>query len=251
MVVTHLGDMPYGQQEMQEFAAHIELMEDSEAILEFTCARCRESGADGFSYHFTPIFESATSRNTFVWARHAPPELQTRYFSEGFREINPVPKLAQESGPLMTSRQARELGKHDAQAASFFQFFEEIGIEHWAGFHLFGPRARNALAALTFDKDFERLPVGTLTYIHSMLQAAHFRICAIIAETEREVSLSEREKEVLRGIGAGMSAQEVARKLQISPETVKTYTKRIYEKLETHDRVTATVRALKLGLVEL
>lgn len=236
---------------MQNFAAHIEQMEDSEAILEFVCDKCREAGADGFSYHFTPIFESATSRNTLVWARHAPSELQTRYFSEGFREINPVPKLAVERGPVMTSGKARELGKDDPMAEEFFRFFDEIGIEHWAGFHLFGPRARNALAALTFKKDFDELLPGTLTHIHSMLQAAHFRICAIIGSTEREVTLSEREKEVLKGIGTGKSAMEVARMLKISPETVKTYTKRIYDKLETHDRVTATVRALKLGLVEL
>ncbi|HBQ92986.1 MAG TPA: hypothetical protein DD795_09625, partial [Erythrobacter sp.] len=39
--------------------------------------------------------------------------------------------------------------------------------------------------------------------------------------------------------------------LDISPETVRTYTRRIFDKLDTNDRVTATVRALKLGLVEL
>ena len=52
-------------------------------------------------------------------------------------------------------------------------------------------------------------------------------------------------------MGRGKSAGDIAAILEISPETVRTYTRRVYDKLQTNDRVTATVRALKLGLIEL
>ena len=65
------------------------------------------------------------------------------------------------------------------------------------------------------------------------------------------VSLSEREREVLEWMGRGKSSVDIGTILDISPETVRTYTRRIFDKLDTNDRVTATVRALKLGLVEL
>ena len=43
----------------------------------------------------------------------------------------------------------------------------------------------------------------------------------------------------------------MGRVLDMWPETGRTYTRRSCDKLDTNDRVTATVRALKLGLVEL
>ncbi|HCI62629.1 MAG TPA: LuxR family transcriptional regulator, partial [Erythrobacter sp.] len=60
-----------------------------------------------------------------------------------------------------------------------------------------------------------------------------------------------REREVLEWMGRGKSSVDIGTILDISPETVRTYTRRIFDKLDTNDRVTATVRALKLGLVEL
>ena len=41
--------------------------------------------------------------------------------------------------------------------------------------------------------------------------------------------------------GAGQESGDIATILEISPETVRTYTRRIYDKLQTNDRVTATV----------
>ena len=42
----------------------------------------------------------------------------------------------------------------------------------------------------------------------------------------------------------------IATILDISPETAKTYSKRIYAKLDVSDRVGAVVKALRLGLVK-
>ncbi|HAV79983.1 MAG TPA: transcriptional regulator, partial [Erythrobacter sp.] len=87
--------------------------------------------------------------------------------------------------------------------------------------------------------------------IHSLLLAAHLQICKIMDGGRASVSLSEREREVLEWMGRGKSSVDIGTILDISPETVRTYTRRIFDKLDTNDRVTATVRALKLGLVEL
>ena len=236
---------------MVNFSAHIERMEDCEAILEYVYASCREETALWFSYHFTPIFESPTSKNTFVWARDYPLELQKKYFGEGYRAIDPVPQLTLDHGHILTWRKAMELGDYDERAKRYFDVFRELGIRNWAGFAVYGPRNREAFAALTFRDDPEEFESGRLTHIHTMLQTAHLRICKIIEKAEPEVALSEREREVLGWMGRGKSSGEIGSILEISPETVKTYVKRIYDKLETNDRVTATVRALKMGLVEL
>ena len=92
---------------------------------------------------------------------------------------------------------------------------------------------------------------GELQEVHSLLLAAHLQICKIMDGGRSSVSLSDREREVLEWMGRGKSSGDIATILEISPETVRTYTRRIYDKLQTNDRVTATVRALKLGLVDL
>lgn len=61
--------------------------------------------------------------------------------------------------------------------------------------------------------------------------------------------LSEREQEVLSLLVHGMSNQQMATKLCLSAETVKTHMRRIMEKLSVSDRTQAAVKAVKEGLV--
>ena len=61
--------------------------------------------------------------------------------------------------------------------------------------------------------------------------------------------LTTREQEVLHWMAQGLSAKEIARRLRISPETVKDHLVRIYEKLEARNRVEALERARSLGLL--
>ncbi len=64
-----------------------------------------------------------------------------------------------------------------------------------------------------------------------------------------EEPLSEREMEVLFLIASGLSNQEIARKLFISLNTVRTHTKNINSKLNVHSRTQAAARAKELKLI--
>jgi LuxR family maltose regulon positive regulatory protein len=61
--------------------------------------------------------------------------------------------------------------------------------------------------------------------------------------------ISERELEVLYLIAAGLSNREIADKLFISLNTVKTHTKNINSKLDVNSRIKAVARAKELGLL--
>jgi LuxR family maltose regulon positive regulatory protein len=61
--------------------------------------------------------------------------------------------------------------------------------------------------------------------------------------------ISERELEVLYLIAAGLSNREIADKLFISLNTVKTHTKNINSKLDVNSRIKAVARAKEMGLL--
>lgn len=62
-------------------------------------------------------------------------------------------------------------------------------------------------------------------------------------------NLSQRELEVLKLMVEGYSNPEIAEKLYLSPNTIKTHVRGIMNKLSVDDRVQAAVVALRSGLV--
>jgi len=72
------------------------------------------------------------------------------------------------------------------------------------------------------------------------------KAAAAATKTANELSeLSEREQQVLDLLAQGLIYKEIADKLQISYETVHTYIRRIYEKLQVRTRTEAVAKFLQ------
>jgi DNA-binding CsgD family transcriptional regulator len=63
------------------------------------------------------------------------------------------------------------------------------------------------------------------------------------------LGISPRELEVLQALAAGLANKEIARQLEVSPNTVKTHVARLFEKLGAQRRTEAIRKARELGLV--
>ncbi|MFF0476247.1 response regulator [Streptomyces sp. NPDC004284] len=71
----------------------------------------------------------------------------------------------------------------------------------------------------------------------------------VAARTERLAALTAREREVLVLVAGGLSNDEIAERLDVSPLTVKTHVNRTMAKLGARDRAQLVVTAYESGLV--
>ena len=71
----------------------------------------------------------------------------------------------------------------------------------------------------------------------------------IDAQAPLRLGISGRELEVLEHLAAGRSNKEIAQRLAVSPNTVKTHVARLFEKLGARRRTQAILRARELGVL--
>lgn len=87
------------------------------------------------------------------------------------------------------------------------------------------------------------------TYARSLLDAVY--VAADMADVKRALiePLSDREMEVLRLLRSDLAGPEIARRLVVSLNTMRTHTQHIYSKLGVNDRRAAVRRAEELDLL--
>jgi two-component system, NarL family, response regulator LiaR len=66
--------------------------------------------------------------------------------------------------------------------------------------------------------------------------------------TKNNLGISKREFDVLVLLSEGFSNQEIADKLFVSTNTVKTHNQRLFEKLDVKNRIEAIIRAKEIGI---
>ena len=85
------------------------------------------------------------------------------------------------------------------------------------------------------------------TYVDPRLRSALLSPKA----TQRQPSLSNREREIMSLLAEGLTGEEVADRLFLSAETVKTHVRNAMNKLEARNRVHAIAIALRQGEIAL
>ena len=106
--------------------------------------------------------------------------------------------------------------------------FTALGI--WLAMKL----ARPKIQTVVVEKEVYKIPAHDLT--------------VNVHEAEK-LGLSKRELEVLQLIAEGLSNQEIAARLFVSLNTIKTHSSRIFEKLDVKRRTQAIEKAKRLNLI--
>lgn len=196
---------------------------------------------------------------------HASAGTATRFYSWGFdeqwvreyrqaiaAETDDIPDQIMEKGrPVLWAESKSDLGissKNSAIAESFFRYHDDDGVS----IPLFGPYGYQVLLSLAFDTRLDHIDDPRIAQITDIGTIAHRRYAELFrAETLPKWPLSAREQQVLLQMANGQSNKQSARHLGISPNSIDTYQRRIYQKLGVDDRTEAVVRGLSMGLIKL
>jgi DNA-binding NarL/FixJ family response regulator len=82
-----------------------------------------------------------------------------------------------------------------------------------------------------------------------LFQRAPAQPFAVNERALESLGISGREREVLALLAAGRSNKEIARQLEVSPNTVKTHVAKLFGKLSVRRRTEAIARARELGIL--
>lgn len=88
-------------------------------------------------------------------------------------------------------------------------------------------------------------PVATQSIFQTIASGAN------VADDLIEMPLTDRELEVLRLAAQGRSNREIASDVDLSPRTVQTHLRNIFDKLEVASRTEAVIHALRAGWLDL
>lgn len=86
-------------------------------------------------------------------------------------------------------------------------------------------------------------------YVGTVLAAGEAQAASLPGMAELVEPLTDRELEVLRLLGAGLSNRQIAEQLVVSLGTAKSHIHHIFGKLEVSSRAQASARARELGLI--
>jgi DNA-binding NarL/FixJ family response regulator len=93
--------------------------------------------------------------------------------------------------------------------------------------------------------------LDTIRAVHAGRKAMSPALAADLAERFGEEGLTVKEIEVLRLIAEGHANKEIAARLGITEETVKSRVKNILSKLDANDRTHAAIIGVKRGIITL
>lgn len=209
-------------------------------------------GADRSSYHANPSYSPLTSSDTLVIQRGFPVKWIERYQQLDFRAHDPVSDFVMASGITMSWQTAIEQQDLTTAQTGFVEEMRSHGLCYGVGSPLFGPKGMEAYTAIGFDDPARMEDADVIREMIIVAQAGHRRASAVLRNiVQTQVSLSKREAEVLHWIARSKSNTDIATILGVSANTVEVYVRRLYEKLKVNDRISATVRGLRWGLVKL
>lgn len=184
-------------------------------------------------------------------ARNYPDDWMTFYIERGYMSVDPLRRIAfQARRPILWDNVPKLMPLLPEQALCLNQCVE-AGMNNGIGVPFHGPYGEVAgIGLATSEKSVDVNPgiVSTIGLISTQLHVVHIGL-AIGDVAQPPVSLTAREREVLVWCARGKSNWAIGEILMISEHGVKFHIANCIAKLLAESRITAVLKAIRLGLI--
>ncbi|MEO0435913.1 MAG: LuxR family transcriptional regulator [Pseudomonadota bacterium] len=199
-------------------------------------------------HHLPPLGAVDRSPHITVTAHGFPPDWVKRYETE-FQLIDPIPRHASHATHGFFWSDARSFEDLTEDERYYLDELDKESLGDGLAIPVFGPFGRGGYVGLGFGSGEPRPPPSSVNLFQSVCQFGHQEFCRILFLKDSAATLSPREIEILCWVSQGKSNAAIAQILSISVHTVDTHLRRIFEKLNVKDRITAALRGSALGLL--
>lgn len=209
--------------------------------------------AHGFGAIAYVLFDRGRVGEAVALLEHGfPPEIVHAYAEMGYGQHDPTLRVVMATGRPDTPYRVRERFNLSPDEKRYRVTMEGLSAGDALSLPFFGPHGRDAYGILARPSDPDFFRKAPRMELHMAGQAAHLKTFGLLARRHRRPDssgLSPREVEILRWVAQGKSNGVIADILEISPGTVDTYLRRVFEKLNVTDRTSAAVKGVSLGLI--
>lgn len=212
----------------------------------------RQFGVKSIVYYYSHRFSSARSYLPYlhfetgkVASRHGLPEEHAEVLSRCYEMLINLgrPIIMSRWLPAFAEAEPR-LTKEIVGAANDIGIFDQFMVP------VFGPYDINGVISFGFAETIDTKNKEPLHRLESVAASLHNRLVRHFRSEKSDITLSNRELEVLEWIARGKSNYDIASILGISSASVDTYARRIFEKMGVNSRVSAAITGVTTGLVK-
>ena len=246
-----LSPAPAGRQlrgSLEGFIDDTRKASDGPELWEVSVAFFRDRGVAMMSYHYYGGGLADTA--PLIRAEGFPEDWVQHYVEDRLFLVDPIPALAARSTePFFWSDIGALTALLDHEEA-YLEELKDARLGEGLGVPVFGPLNCDGYVGLGFGGTRPALGQRAVRELQAAAQVAHLAYCGMAAGQQRaRYALSPREREVLHWIARGKSNAVISTIMDISPHTVDTHVRRIFDKLGVADRTTAAIKGLGSGLL--
>jgi DNA-binding CsgD family transcriptional regulator len=224
-------------------------VEEAAELARLESARC---GSVGGTFHVGPPQSSQVGPGVFIGIWGYDDIWMTEYRTYAKRANDVIPDRTMRLALAMTHAEIVREIVMNADEQRTFDHFHAQRMRRTIGIPAYGPFDLDTYMSVTLNRDFTPEDEPLINHLVLVGEVCNRRIGQIMGkQSADQVSLSTRETEVLTWLARGKSNADVATILDVSPATIDTYVRRIFAKLEVYDRISASLKGVRLGLIRL
>lgn len=181
-----------------------------------------------------------------------PEEFMKLYIENNYASIDPVIRYALYHSDAFSWKEMYEKTPIDKPLRKMMGESDDAKLFDGAAITVSSPNFEVAGVGLATSQGLINPDRNTISMLRAIVNQFHLCFCNLERNNHphnREISITEREREILLWSAEGKTVAEMSIILSISEPTIKFHLQNIYRKLDATDRTQAVVKSIKLRLI--